>query len=599
MGNPLEANAHVLRARRTAAVARVSLASVGIALVAIDPDLAALPLLSAAGFAFIVLTSSVQLVAPRSDWLTIEESIAGIAGLLIIGLGDQRVSVLSVLWLAAVASGVLARGGRVHWIGSVVVLTSLTLPIVLRPGLTPQHAGLCVAVLGLLLTCGRLTRELNHLLTRARWDADHDGLTGALSRTAFRDALSEVAARGPDHAATLLMIDLDSFGQVNKQNGHAAGDTLLVTSAERIHEVLGPDVPVGRLGGDEFAAVLENDTGEPADVANRLLDALSRPAEGVMVPASIGIAQAPAHGRDAEALLRAADVALRMAKRGGVSRVSTYAGASFGEEGPRGARGALARLIEGDGIAMVVQPIVDLVTGGVHAYEALARFRTRGTESPLHWFALADEFGLRDELELACLRAALDLLPQRPGGAALTVNLSGPVLADPRAQQVLAAVPDLSGLIIEVTEQALVMDGAGLQAAVAPLLERGVRLAIDDMGAGYSGLRQITAVHPAYLKLDRSLIQKIEGDPDRRALLEALVGYARHTGAQLVAEGVETAAELDTIAALGITLIQGYLFARPQPPWPAVDIRGVGEPVPGRKVVTRQAEWVGTERPLV
>jgi EAL domain-containing protein (putative c-di-GMP-specific phosphodiesterase class I) len=277
---------------------------------------------------------------------------------------------------------------------------------------------------------------------------------------------------------------------------------------------------------------------------------------------------------------------LRVAKRGGQHRVSVYAGESFGTEGPNGPRGALARLVEGDGVVIVAQPIVDARDARVHAYEALARFRTgAGTDSPLHWFALADEFGLRDELELACLRAALELFPTRPRGTRMTVNLSGPLLLDPRVQALFASMPGLAGLIVEVTEEALVDFETGLDEVIAPLAARGAKVAIDDMGAGYSGLRQITTLRPDYLKLDRSLVRGIDADPDRAALLSALVGYAEHGRSLLVAEGVETAAERETIAALGIPLIQGFYFARPADPWadvvdpagPALDLAAVRE----------------------
>ncbi|MEA2420922.1 MAG: hypothetical protein QOF55_21, partial [Thermoleophilaceae bacterium] len=356
------------------------------------------------------------------------------------------------------------------------------------------------------------------------------------------------------------------------QSGHAAGDTLLVATVAAIGEVLGERCTIGRLGGDEFGAIVPG--AEPALLARRVLDrlAIAPPA----VPASVGIAHAPQHGKDAEALLRAADVALRVAKRSGKLQVATYAGESFDEDGPRGARGALARLIAGDGIAMVVQPIVDRCSGRVHAYEALARFHTRGTSSPLHWFALADEFGLREELELACLEAALRLLDSLPEDVLLSVNLSGPVLMASRAQDLLAAQPEVSRLIVEVTEEALVQRDAALEAALAPLLARGASFAVDDMGAGYSGLRQITALHPTYLKLDRSLVRGIDEDPDRAALLRALAGYAEHTGAHLVAEGVETAEELAAVAAVGVPLIQGYYYGRPAPPWPEVEPGAAG-----------------------
>jgi diguanylate cyclase (GGDEF)-like protein len=557
---------HILRARRTAAVARATLALAGIALVALRPLLAHDSFLVIAGFASVVLTSAVEFAKPSVHWLRVEESVATIAGLLIIGTGDERVNALTVLWLAAVASGVLARGGRVHWVGSALLLSALALPIVTTGHVTLEYAGFCIATIGLLLTCGRLTRELNHMLAHARHEADHDGLTGALSRSAFRAVLDGLEKVNRPGDAALLLIDLDNFGQTNKQSGHAAGDVLLASTVVALREVLGATCRIGRLGGDEFGALVPGT--EPELLARKLLNRLLEAPPAV--PASVGIAHAPRHGRDADGLLRAADVALRVAKRSGKQQISTYAGESFGGEGPTGARGALTRLTEGHGIVMVVQPIVDPVAESVHAYEALARFNTRTTDSPLHWFALADEFGMREELELACLDAAMQLLQDLPPTACLSVNLSGPVLMGERAQALIARQPDVSRLIVEITEEALVQRDASLEAALAPLLARGARFAIDDMGAGYSGLRQITALHPAYLKLDRSLVRGIDADPDRAALVRALAGYAQQTGAHLVAEGVETEAELDTAKACGVTLIQGYYFGRPEQPWPAV-----------------------------
>ena len=192
---PIETDDHVLRARRTAACTRAILGLTGIALALAQPGLLAHPDLAMVGFATISASATVQLTAPGLSWLKIEESLAGIAAVLIVGLGDQRVTVLSVLWLAAVASGVMARGGRVHWIGRTVVLGALALPAIRDGRLSADQAALMAAAIGLLLTSGRLTRELNHLLRRARWDADHDDLTGLLSRAAFRAALEEATAR--------------------------------------------------------------------------------------------------------------------------------------------------------------------------------------------------------------------------------------------------------------------------------------------------------------------------------------------------------------------------------------------------------------------
>ncbi len=563
---------HLIRARRTAACTRAVLGIAGVALLADRPMLLVHPSLGFAGFATITISALIQLSVPRVSWLRIEESLAGAAAVLIVGLQDQRVTVLSVLWLAAVASGVVARGGRVHWIGRTVVLSALALPIVREGRLSADHAALCVATIGLLLSCGRLTRELARLLRQARYDADHDELTGALSRAAFRAALERATASARESAPVcLLLLDLDGFGVVNKALGHAAGDALLASAGERMLAVAGAARPLGRLGGDEFAVIagVEDST----TLAPALLGALAQCSdETLRVSACIGVAQTPRDGTDVDALLRAGDIALRVAKRSGMGgQVSFYAGGPLSGQGAHSARSSLTRLIAGEGLSMAVQPIVDLRSGAIHAYEALARFGQGGTDSPLHWFSLAEEFGERDALERSCLRAALELLAVRPEGTRVAVNLSAPVLLDGRTLGMLERPSDLSGLIIEVTEEALVQSEAQLHTTIAPLRARGARLAVDDMGAGYSGLRQITTVQPSYLKLDRSLVSGIDGDGDRAALVSALVGYAEHVGSLLVAEGIENHAELLTLLELGVPLAQGFYLGRPAVPWPCVE----------------------------
>lgn len=567
-----DTNPHVLRARRTAAWTRTALGAMGIALSLADSDLLAHPSFAITGFTVILISSTVQLSAPRLSWMRTEESLAGIAGLLIVGLQSERVSAIGIVWLAAVASGVLARGGRVHWIGRTVVLSALVLPILRTDHLSLEYAGLFAATIGLLLTSGRLTRELNHLLHQARYDADHDDLTGLLSYAAFR-AVLEQTVEGSERTApvSLLLLDLERFGAVNKAHGHAAGDALLAAVGERLQLVAGAERPVGRLGGDEFAVILC--TGDPTAFARNLLDALPPGSEDDHRPISacIGISQTPADGDSGDALLRAADIALRVAKRGGLAgQISAYTGGSLSGTDERSARGTLERLIEGEGLSMAVQPIVDPRSGAIHAYEALARFGRRNIDSPLHWLAVAEEFGKRDLLELACLRAALELFAARPPDTLLSVNLSAPVLLDRRTLELLEQPEDLSGLIVEVTEEALVQSESQLQQAMRPLLARGAKLAVDDMGAGYSGLRQITTVHPSYLKLDRSLITGIDDDSDRQALVGALVSYATHVGSLLVAEGIETPSELNALVDLGVPLVQGFYLGRPAAPWPRV-----------------------------
>jgi diguanylate cyclase (GGDEF)-like protein len=578
---PVEIPVGLMRARRTAAAARAAIGMCGVVWSVIHAHGPDHPMYALFGFAIIYATGLVQLLAPRVDWLTLEESLAPVAAVLIIGLGDEAVTTITFLWLGAVAAGVLARGGRVYWIGRTLLLVSLALPIARSRAISLDYGCMCIAAIALLLTCGRVTAELREMLDRARYDADHDELTGALSRAAFRARLDELAAaaaqqRSPAGAASgdgrrcaVLLLDVDNFGTVNKASGHAAGDAVLRGIVATLDAAAGEDGFVGRLGGDEFAAIVRSPY--PEAVAGRVLSQLGRPRDSLpSVQASLGMALVPRDGEDAESLLRAVDVALRVAKRSGRHQLSVYAGESISDTGPGGPREALERLIGGEGLAIAVQPIVAVNAGRAHAYEALARFHTGGSANPLHWFALADEFGVRDRLELACMAKALLLLPSRPPGTYLSVNLSGPLLLDVRTIELLDRTPQLEGLILELTENSLLEDTPGMHAQISNLLTLGIRFAVDDMGAGYSGLRQITTVRPSYLKLDRSLISGIDGDSDRGALVSAMLGYARQTGGHLVAEGVENEAELETLIALGVDLVQGFYLGRPGAPWPDV-----------------------------
>ncbi len=470
---PIEQAEQILRARRTAALTRVAMGLAGIALIVAEPHLRGVAAL--AGFATIAFTAGVQLAAPRTGTLAVEETVSAAAAVLIIGLGSERVDVISVLWLVAIASGVLARGGRAHWIGRFIVMGALVLPVIRFGSIDAPYAAFVVAVTALLITAGRLTTELNLLLREARLQAD-------------------------------------------------SAETLL-------------------LAGDIAARVSEREV--------------------------------PAAGAAPSAL--------------------------SAEEQAR-ARSGLARIVRGEGLEIVVQPIVDIRSGVAHAYEALARFGARGDEggddghappqSPLHWFALAELIGGRPALERACLGAALGLLADRPRETCLSVNVSAPVLMEASTLALLHDAGDdqpdeLTGLIVELTEETLVEADAQLAEAIDPLLARGAALAVDDMGAGYSGLRQITAVRPRYLKLDRSLGTGIDTDAERGALVAALAGYSRQVGALLVVEGIETDAELDALQRIGVPLVQGFRLARPGVPWPAIaDSDSVG---PGGPRSTRRS----------
>jgi len=228
---------------------------------------------------------------------------------------------------------------------------------------------------------------------------------------------------------------------------------------------------------------------------------------------------------------------------------------------------SIKRLCESGRLRSVVQPVVRTSDGVILGYEALARMPIEPLQPPNWWLERAEEVGLRGELELACLVAAA-ALGDPPSDRMLFVNVSPSTLTDPRALCLLDSLP--SRLVIEVTEQEAVADYEELRKHLSPWLSRGVRLAVDDTGAGYSSLRHVIELKPDFLKLDRELVREVDRDRNRLALIRAVVAFASEVGTSVIAEGVETQAELDTLREAEVHLVQGYLLAKPGEPWPRV-----------------------------
>ena len=236
--------------------------------------------------------------------------------------------------------------------------------------------------------------------------------------------------------------------------------------------------------------------------------------------------------------------------------------------------GAVDAVLAGHGRFPVLQPIVDLDSGSVVAAEGLTRFTahspTQPDRSAAQWFDDAARLGRREQLELATAAAVLDLLDHVPPHVALCVNLGPDTLLTDRFAAMLEG-RSLERVVVEVTEHAPVHDYAALTAALRPYRERGLRLAVDDVGAGYASLRHVLCVSPDLIKIDMALTRGADGDMARRTLLKALAVFAHECSCRVVAEGVETVAELETVAACGIDLAQGYALARPSaaPSWDA------------------------------
>ena len=213
---------------------------------------------------------------------------------------------------------------------------------------------------------------------------------------------------------------------------------------------------------------------------------------------------------------------------------------------------------------IVFQPLYSLQTGSIDSVECLSRFDVAPLRSPDVWFDLAREVGLSGELELLAVQNALTALDQFPEKVSLAINMSPDVVLDGALARVLAQV-DLRRIVVEITEHSIVSDYGALGAALQPFKNDGLRLAIDDAGAGYASMRHILSLNPDIIKLDMSLTRNIDSDSNRRALAKALISFARDIGSSITAEGVETQAELMMLMELGVDMAQGYYLGRPMP----------------------------------
>lgn len=227
-------------------------------------------------------------------------------------------------------------------------------------------------------------------------------------------------------------------------------------------------------------------------------------------------------------------------------------------------RARIERVLASEALTMVYQPIHRLADGALVAVEALARFHTEPRRSPDRWFAEAARVGLGTELELRAVELALTEAAGLPEDVRLNVNISPATLADLRLITLLDRFPQVD-VALELTEHVAVDDYEPLAAALAALRARGARLVVDDTGAGFASLRHVLLLGPEEIKLDRSLVQAIEHDPIKRALATVLVEFARATGTVVVAEGIESVADLEAWIVLGADAAQGYLLGRPGP----------------------------------
>jgi diguanylate cyclase (GGDEF)-like protein len=443
---------------------------------------------------------------------------------------------------------------------------------VYRIGTDKQFSAAEVAQVERFATMAALAFESARQRDTLRQQARTDGLTGLLNHRACHERLGAEIDRAAalDRPLSVVVLDLDHFKLVNDAYGHAEGDKVLVAAAERLRSAVREDDVVARLGGEEFALILPGVDGtRAAEAAERARAAIAEVEIGSgMLSCSAGVASFPEDERDAGRLLELADGALYWAKRSGRDQSRCYDSRLAGQLSGDGQRAEVEALLAKEGsIVPVFQPVLELATGRVAGYEALARMPEGPFRPPDQWFNQAHRCGLGPALEAAALRAALRA-HGRPERTFLALNVSPGALL---SSEVRAALPErLDGIVIELTEHELFSTDLALDRELDLLRARGARIALDDAGNGYAGLQQIIRIAPDILKLDRSLVDGLHEDPHRFALLEALISFASTTRAAICAEGVETLEDLAVLASMDVTYAQGWALARPEAPWAAL-----------------------------
>ncbi|MBV9822443.1 MAG: EAL domain-containing protein, partial [Actinobacteria bacterium] len=413
----------------------------------------------------------------------------------------------------------------------------------------------------------------------------HDGLTGLANRTLLLDRLEHglASCARSGTGVGVAYLDLDGFKQVNDGAGHAAGDELLVQVAARLGASVRPGDTVGRLGGDEFAIICTGltDDGDLAAVADRVLKTLREPfllPDGTFtISASIGLATGEGHAT-AEQVLAAADTAMYTAKRAGRDRV-TVTDPQLQARAARSSRlrPQLETALSSDELVMYGQPVLDLRTGQIVAVETLLRWNhpLRGVLGPGEFLDVAESSALmipigRRVLHESCRMAAgwSDQLGERAPD--LHVNISGRQLeTGTLIEDVLSALEQYQvpaeRLVLELTETHMPLIVDSLRKDLSRLRELGIRIAIDDLGTGYSSLTRITELPVDMLKIDVRFIAGLGTDSGCTAVVAAILEIGRTLGLSVVAEGVETAAQARLLAQYGCQTVQGYLYSRARP----------------------------------
>ncbi len=439
---------------------------------------------------------------------------------------------------------------------------------------TADHARRC-----LLTLVDRTVEVENERSLRA--EMLHDSLTGLPNRAAFAEAVEAAAAEAGGAGFAVLVVDLIRFSRINECMGPIAGDELIITVARRLVSSLRSNDLLARIGGDEFGILLALRDGpdDALHAARRILAALSTPFRlselEIGIDCAIGCAMMSDSAVHSDEVVRNAQFALKRAKRSGQVEVY-HPGEANAVRRRFSVETELRRAIERDELELAYQPVIDLATGAVNGFEALARWThaDRGVVQPTEFIAVAEECGLIVPLGRWAVDAALRTLAEwdrRAGREVpihMAVNLSAVQLVrDDVAPMVAAALAThrVGGrrLILELTESAIVQDPERATRTLQALKELDASVAMDDFGTGYSSMAYLQRLPIDILKIDRSFVTDMLADRDKVAIVRAVLGLADALGMSTTAEGVETMQLAQTLGALGCNHGQGFHFAEP------------------------------------
>lgn len=451
---------------------------------------------------------------------------------------------------------------------------------------------------------GGLLRVLRYAIQRKAMalqmlhSAEHDFLTGLPNRLLLADRIRQAIALAGrnERKVAVLFLDLDGFKHINDSLGHAVGDQLLQSMAQRLVDLVRDCDTVSRQGGDEFVILLTDlDRGEDAAVtARRILEALAVPHDiddnDLQLTASIGISVYPDDGLNAEALTKNADTAMYQAKENGRHSYQFFTQPMFERAVARqSVEAALRRAVERDELRLHYQPQVNIVSGAIIGAEALLRWMhpTRGMVPPMEFIPIAEDCGLILPIGKWVMREACRQSEAWRGAGldlrSIAVNVSGAEFRSEMFLEGVFAILEETGLDprrleIELTESVLMKRAEAAEACLRALHTVGVQISIDDFGTGYSSLSYLRKFRIDTLKIDQSFIRQIGIAGEDRAIVTAVIALARNLKLRVIAEGVETADELDFLAAHDCNDAQGYYFSRPVPPDRFAELLRLGVP---------------------